>query len=164
MILTSVELVFANEYPEITKDVEIRYKWYKEIITGEYYLFKDISSEDKIDKNKIRYGNYSEWKSNYCNLSPEHYEISTRKKYKYNKAENIKYILLENFEYKDNIKIYYENKPLEEVVEEIKLNSRRYAKRQFTFFKHQFNTKWFDVNFDDFNKTIEEVYNFIKTN
>ena len=113
LILTSVELVFANEYPEITKDVEIRYKWYKEIITGEYYLFKDISSEDKIDKNKIRYGNYSEWKSNYCNLSPEHYEISTRKKYKYNKAENIKYILLENFEYKDNIKIYYENKPLE---------------------------------------------------
>ena len=113
LLILSIKLVFADEYPEITSDVEIRYKWYKEIITGDYYPSKDISYEDKIDKNKIRYGNYSEWKSNYCNLSTEHYEISSRKRYKYNKAESVRYILLENFEYKDNIKIYYENKPLE---------------------------------------------------
>lgn len=113
LLVSSIKLVLANEYPEITSDVEIRYKWYKEIITGDYYPSKDISSDDKIDKNKIRYGNYSEWKSNYCNLSPEHYEITSRKRYKYNKVESVRYILLENFEYKDNIKIYYENKPLE---------------------------------------------------
>lgn len=113
LLVSSIEFVFADEYPEITSDVEIRYKWYKEIVTGDYYPLKDISVEDKIDKNKIRYGNYSEWKSNYCSLSTEHYQISTRKRYKYNKAESIRYIILENFEYKDNIKIYYENKPLE---------------------------------------------------
>ena len=106
-------MVHANEYPEITEDIEIRYKWYKEISTGDYFPSKDINNEDLIDKNNIRYGNYSEWKSSYCNLSAEYYEISTRKRYKYNKVENVRYIHIENFEYKDNIKIYYENKILE---------------------------------------------------
>ncbi len=46
---------------------------------------------------------------------------------------------------------------LEEVKGAIKKNSRRYAKRQFTFFKHQFHTKWYDVNFDDFQSTVQKV-------
>lgn len=48
---------------------------------------------------------------------------------------------------------------LEEVKETIKKNSRHYAKRQFTFFKHQFDTKWYDVDVNDFSKTIEKVIN-----
>lgn len=61
-------------------------------------------------------------------------------------------------------KEYLENKKtLEEVKEEIKLNSRHYAKRQYTFFKHQFNTNWYNVNFNDFEETINEIYaNIIK--
>ena len=51
---------------------------------------------------------------------------------------------------------------LDEAIDLIKRNSRRYAKRQYTFFNHQFNTTWFDVDFDDFDKTVEEVYNFIE--
>ena len=51
---------------------------------------------------------------------------------------------------------------IDDVVERIKLDSRRFAKRQYTFFNHQFNTTWFDVDFDDFDKTVEEVYNFIE--
>ena len=64
--------------------------------------------------------------------------------------------------YKEFYSHLYENKTLEETINEIKQASRRYAKRQYTFFKHQFNTKWFDVDFNNFNNTIEEVYNYIK--
>lgn len=54
-----------------------------------------------------------------------------------------------------------DKKTLEEVKEEIKLDSRHYAKRQYTFFKHQFSTQWYDVNFDHFEETINEVYSDI---
>lgn len=64
--------------------------------------------------------------------------------------------------YKEFVDYFSNNKSLEEVVEQIKLNSRRYAKRQYTFFKNQFETQWFDVNFQDFSKTIEDVYEYIK--
>ncbi len=64
--------------------------------------------------------------------------------------------------YKEFYSHLYENKSLEETINEIKQDSRRYAKRQYTFFKHQFDTKWFEVNFENFNETINEVYNYIK--
>ena len=32
------------------------------------------------------------------------------------------------------------------------LSSRKYAKRQYTWFNNQMNVTWFDVNFNDFNK------------
>ncbi len=51
---------------------------------------------------------------------------------------------------------------LEEAISKIQQNSRRYAKRQFTWFRHQLPVRWFHVNYDDFNKTIEEVITFIK--
>jgi len=58
---------------------------------------------------------------------------------------------------------YFDGKlSFEESIELIKKNSRRYAKRQYTFFKNQMDVKWFETNYDDFNKTIEEVYNYIK--
>lgn len=53
-------------------------------------------------------------------------------------------------------------KTLEEVKEQIKLDSRHYAKRQYTFFKHQFPTIWYDVDFLNFENTIEEIYKDIK--
>lgn len=59
----------------------------------------------------------------------------------------------------------YLNKELtyEEAVNQIKQNSRHYAKRQYTFFNHQFPVQWFDVNYDDFAKTIKEVIAYIET-
>ena len=62
----------------------------------------------------------------------------------------------ELFEYFDN------NISLEEALELIKQRSRKYAKRQYTWFNHQIPVKWFNVDFDDFNNTINEVYNYIK--
>ena len=49
----------------------------------------------------------------------------------------------------------------DEMIEEIKRDSRRYAKRQYTFFKHQFPVKWFNTNYDDFSKTVEEVVSYL---
>ncbi len=64
--------------------------------------------------------------------------------------------------YKEFYDYLFGDTSIDDVVERIKLDSRRFAKRQYTFFNHQFNTTWFDVNFDDFDKTVEEVYNFIE--
>ena len=71
-------------------------------------------------------------------------------------------ILNSGIGYKEFSDYLFNNQSLEDTIEKIKLDSRRYAKRQYTFFKHQFDTKWFDVDFNNFNNTIEEVYNYIK--
>ena len=58
---------------------------------------------------------------------------------------------------------YFENKKsLEECLKKKKKNSRKYAKRQYTWFNHQLPVNWFNVYFNNFNKTIDEVYNYIK--
>ena len=64
--------------------------------------------------------------------------------------------------YKEFYNYLYGNVSLDEVKELIKLDSRRYAKRQYTFFRNQFDTKWFEVNFDNFDETINEVVNYIE--
>ena len=63
--------------------------------------------------------------------------------------------------YKEFIPYFKHEKTLDEVKDDIKKNSRHYAKRQYTFFNHQFNLRWFNTNYDDFNKTINEVINYI---
>ena len=50
---------------------------------------------------------------------------------------------------------------LEEAKELIKKNSRHYAKRQYTWFNNQMDIKWFNVDFNNFNKTIKEVEKYI---
>lgn len=64
--------------------------------------------------------------------------------------------------YKEFYDYLFNDKDIDLVIDEIKKDSRRYAKRQYTFFKHQFDTKWFDVDFSNFNNTIDEVYDYIK--
>lgn len=54
-----------------------------------------------------------------------------------------------------------QKKSKEEVIEAIKQNSRRYAKRQYTWFKNQMEIKWFNVYLDDFKQTIEDVLNYL---
>lgn len=57
---------------------------------------------------------------------------------------------------------YFDGKiTLDEAIDLIKKNSRHYAKRQYTFFNHQMNIKWFNVSFTNFNDTIEEVIKYI---
>lgn len=71
-------------------------------------------------------------------------------------------ILNSGIGYKEFYDYLYNDKSLETVIEEIKQNSRRFAKRQYTFFKHQFDTTWFEVDLNNFDKTINEVLDFIQ--
>lgn len=45
----------------------------------------------------------------------------------------------------------------EEAIEEVKKNSRHYAKRQYTFFNHQFPVHWFEIDYVNFENTINAV-------
>ena len=84
-------------------------------------------------------------------------EINDLKK-DYNKSR----VLNSAIGYKEFYDYLFNNKNIEEVLEQIKKDSRRYAKRQYTFFNNQFNINWFDVDFNNFDNTINEVYNYIK--
>ena len=73
-------------------------------------------------------------------------------------------ILNSGIGYKEFSDYLFNDKPLPEVLEEIKQNSRRFAKRQYTFFNNQFDTTWFTVDLDNFNNTINEVLEYIEKN
>lgn len=51
---------------------------------------------------------------------------------------------------------------LEECKELIKRNSRRYAKRQYTWFNNQMDVKWFKVDVNQFEKTVQDVLTYIE--
>ena len=50
----------------------------------------------------------------------------------------------------------------EEAIELIKKRSRKYAKRQYTWFNNKLDVNWFNVNFDNFNETIKEIKKYIE--
>lgn len=111
--LLPIVQVNASEYPEITEDVEIRYKWYKEIVTGDYYSKKDIKEGDLVNENNIKYGRINDfYESQYCELSEEYYKLEKQLMKVYKKVENVRYILFEDFNYEDNIKIYQSNQEI----------------------------------------------------
>lgn len=57
---------------------------------------------------------------------------------------------------------YFEGEEsLEHCLDHIKKDSRHYAKRQYTFFKHQLPVHWIDVNFEQFEKTVQEAFDYI---
>lgn len=65
--------------------------------------------------------------------------------------------------YKELYKYFDKEISLSESIELIKKNSRNFAKRQYTFYNHQMDVKWFNVNFDCFENTLKEVYDYLKT-
>ena len=86
--------------------------------------------------------------------------------------EEAKRLYKENYKNYANIigyrelKEYFKNNiTLEEAKEQIKQNTRHYAKRQFTWFKNQMDDiKWFNVNYEDFNQTINEIKKYLNEN
>ena len=57
---------------------------------------------------------------------------------------------------------YFDGKiTLDEAIELIKSKSRKYAKRQYTWFRNKMDLTWFTTNYDDFSKTEEEVLSYI---
>ncbi len=64
--------------------------------------------------------------------------------------------------YKELYDYFDGNISLEDAISLIKSRSRKYAKRQFTWFNNQMDVKWFDVDFDNFSNTINEVIDYIE--
>ncbi len=51
---------------------------------------------------------------------------------------------------------------LHEAIMSIKQNSRRYAKRQLTWFRNKMQPTWFEVDLKDFDNTIRQVEEYLK--
>lgn len=59
---------------------------------------------------------------------------------------------------------YFDGKiSLDEAKNLIKKRSRHYAKRQYTWFNNQMSIKWFKTNYEDFDRTAKEVFEYIET-
>lgn len=65
--------------------------------------------------------------------------------------------------YKEFYDFFENKKTLHQVVEECKQNTRNYAKRQFTWFNNQMDVKWFEVNYESFIETIQEVIAYLES-
>lgn len=72
--------------------------------------------------------------------------------------------LLSAIGYKELYEYFDGNVSLDIAIDNIKKNSRHYAKRQYTFFNHQLPVVWFETNYNDFNNTIEKVSSYIDNN
>lgn len=64
--------------------------------------------------------------------------------------------------YKELFPYFEGTSTLEECLDKIKQNSRKYAKRQDTWNRHQFDVKWIDVDFNDFDNTVNEAIKLIE--
>ena len=62
------------------------------------------------------------------------------------------------------LEMYFSNEiSLEEAKELIKRNTRRYAKRQYTWFKNQMkDINWVKVDYNNFNNTLDEINRILK--
>ena len=63
--------------------------------------------------------------------------------------------------YKEIIKYLNGDISLEDAISLIKKNSRHYAKRQYTWLNNKMKIIWFDVDFSNFNNTVNEVIDYI---
>lgn len=64
--------------------------------------------------------------------------------------------------YKELFPYFDGNVSLASCLDEIRKNSRHYAKRQYTFFNHQLPVTWVTVDFEHFQNTIDQVIDKIK--
>lgn len=63
--------------------------------------------------------------------------------------------------YKELFDYFDGNSDLSDCISLIKQRSRNYAKRQYTWFNNQMSVNWFDVDFDNFSITVDNVIRFI---
>ncbi len=80
------------------------------------------------------------------------------------KYKNESKVLNSAIGYKEVISYIDKKISYDEMVDLIQKNSRRYAKRQYTWFNNKMKINWFDVNYENFNDTIKNVENFIEKN
>lgn len=68
--------------------------------------------------------------------------------------------------YKEIYEYFHEHVTLEEAIIQLKQNSRRYAKRQLTWFRNKMNVDWFDMTdsfgLEGFEKKLNEISTYIE--
>ncbi len=64
--------------------------------------------------------------------------------------------------YKELFSYFDSSITFDEAIELIKQRSRRYAKRQYTWFNNQMDVTWFDVDFSNFSNTVDSVVSYIE--
>ena len=64
--------------------------------------------------------------------------------------------------YKELFPYFEKKESFDACVEKIKQNSRRYAKRQYTFFRHQLPIHWIDVDLDNFQNTVDDAIKIVE--
>ncbi len=136
----------------------------------ERYLDKKANNEDIVKDSKPLYdftligltrdrdGLYDKINNRVEEMFKEGLLEEVETLYKTNKDSKI---LKSAIGYKEVIDYLEGNISLEEAKELIKRNSRRYAKRQYTFFKHQFTIEWFDTK-DGVESTINDILDYLK--
>ncbi|MCM1052388.1 MAG: tRNA (adenosine(37)-N6)-dimethylallyltransferase MiaA [Ruminococcus sp.] len=159
-----------DKIKEIDDTIEIDYQNRRRIVS----TLKTLLSEDtqKLDKNHLLYD------TTFIGLTTDREELYKRIDKRFldmliplvdevkafyirgirSKALNTAIGYKELYEFFDN-KVSFK-----EAVEECQQNTRNYAKRQYTWFNNQMDINWFQVNFKDFNKTIDEVTKFLEDN
>lgn len=63
--------------------------------------------------------------------------------------------------YKELFQFFDGHYSLEEAIHLLKRNSRRFAKRQFTWFKNKMDVTWFEVTEEKFSEKAEEIIDFV---
>jgi len=61
--------------------------------------------------------------------------------------------------YKEFIDYFYQQASLPECIENIKTHTKQFAKRQYTWFNHQMNVDWYDIEDNDYYQKIEKDVN-----
>lgn len=77
-------------------------------------------------------------------------------------ANNQSKSLMTGIGYKELFPFFNNEDTLVNVVNECKKNSRNYAKRQYTWFKNQMEIDWLDVDFNNFDNTINKAIELIE--
>ena len=157
---------------EIDKDVDIHLNHRQRLVRALDYCLnnhKKISEKKKTDK--LLYDTFFIGLTTDRNLLYEKINNRVNEMVKEGLLDEAKKIFESNIRtkavmtpigYKELFPYFGGKQSLEECLEIMKRNSRKYAKRQYTWFNNQMNVTWFNVDFNNFDKTVLEVYNYLK--
>lgn len=110
LIIISNNVKAEEKYKDVTEDIEVRYKWYKEIVTGgEYYPLRKITEEDRYDKDNFKYINTTRVNEEFCSYPTEFYKIEPKKYRTYKTVYETRYVVIENITPETIVKTYYKN-------------------------------------------------------
>ena len=160
--------VLYDRLKKVDKDIDIDRNNRRRVVRAlNYYLTYNKSISENKNGNKLLYD------SIFVGLTTDreilYDRINKRVDMMIEKGllDEVKYffdkgIKIEGIGYKELYGYFNGELGYEEAIELIKRNSRRYAKRQYTFFNNQFDIKWFSVDFKCFDNTIMDVCDYIE--